>query len=247
MSEQDDLYKILGVNENDSDEIIKKAYKKLAIRWHPDKNQGNREEAERKFKEISHAFSVIGDKDKRKEYDSMRRGGFSSNGNFQGHDFNFHNNDHNFDFYNDMFKNFFKGGDFGDFSAFDKDDDLFSGFSSNFSNMSGGNATSTRTSTTIINGKKITKTEKTYFDKDGQKITEISETTGDGKTTTTKMIGGNTTNQTSTSNNDNNRGGSQQLKSNFNSKFGGFEDDDFFTNFGDFARKGNSSNQKGKK
>ena len=186
MSEHDDLYKILQVNESDDDETIKKAYKKLAIKWHPDKNPNNKEEAERKFKEISHAYSILGDKQKRKDYDLAKKGGFSSTSGrgFGNYDFDFHDDDHTFDFYNKMFNDFFKGG-FGDFSSFDKDDFFGSDFSSDFK----GNSTSTRTVTTIINGKKVTKTEKTYIDSNGQKVTEVTETTGDGKTTTSKMIG----------------------------------------------------------
>lgn len=201
MSDKDDLYKILGVNENDNDETIKKEYKKLAIKWHPDKNQNNKVEAEAKFKEISHAYSILGDKDKRREYDQMKKGGFSGgNFNFKGEDFgfNFKNDNHSFDFYNKMFKNMFTN-NFGDFSSAFDDDDFFSGskfgesnFSSNFSSFSnfgsGSGSTSTKTVTTIINGKKVTKTEKTYIDDKGQKITEVTETTGDGKTTTKKMI-----------------------------------------------------------
>ena len=207
MSDQDDLYKILGVNETDPDDVIKKAYKKLAIRWHPDKNKDNKEESEKKFKEISHAFSIIGDKEKRKEYDNMKKfgnGNFGNNfGGFSGFDRSsnkggnkkyeeFFKDTHSFDFYDKMFKNFFKS-DFGDFSAFDNDDDGFFTSSFSTSNSFGGSnmgmGTSTKTVTTIINGKKVTKTEKTYTDSSGKRVTEVTETTGDGKTTTKKMIG----------------------------------------------------------
>ena len=62
-------YDILNVSKDASDKDIKKAYRKLAIKWHPDKNPNNKNEAENKFKEISKAYSVLSDKDKRKKYD----------------------------------------------------------------------------------------------------------------------------------------------------------------------------------
>lgn len=67
-----DYYKILGVNKDASLEDIKKAYKKLALKHHPDKNTGSeeqRKEAEKKFKEISEAYSILSHPDKRKQYD----------------------------------------------------------------------------------------------------------------------------------------------------------------------------------
>lgn len=65
-----DFYKILNIDKNATDEEIKKSYKKLALLFHPDKNQGN-EEASEKFKEISEAYSVLINKDKRRQYDVM--------------------------------------------------------------------------------------------------------------------------------------------------------------------------------
>ncbi len=78
---QKDYYKILGVSEGASQEEIKKVYRKLAIKFHPDKNRENEKEAEEKFKEVSEAYYVLGDVKRRKEYDTFRkgplRGGFS--------------------------------------------------------------------------------------------------------------------------------------------------------------------------
>ena len=64
----DELYKTLGVSKGASEDEIKKAYRKLARKYHPDKNPGDKE-AEEKFKEISAAYDILGDPEKRKEYD----------------------------------------------------------------------------------------------------------------------------------------------------------------------------------
>jgi molecular chaperone DnaJ len=69
MATRPDYYKTLDVDKKASPEEIKKAYRKLARRYHPDRNQGDRQ-AEERFKEISQAYDVLGDPDKRKQYDS---------------------------------------------------------------------------------------------------------------------------------------------------------------------------------
>ncbi|GKV05657.1 hypothetical protein SLEP1_g17643 [Rubroshorea leprosula] len=69
MSQRKDWYKILGVSKTASISEIKRAYKKLALQWHPDKNVDNREEAEAKFREIAAAYEVLGDEEKRTRYD----------------------------------------------------------------------------------------------------------------------------------------------------------------------------------
>ena len=66
-----DFYKVLGVSKDISDADLKKAYRKLARKYHPDSNQGDAA-AEEKFKEISEAYSVLSDKDQREEYDQIR-------------------------------------------------------------------------------------------------------------------------------------------------------------------------------
>ncbi len=66
-----DYYQILGVPRNASDDEIKKAYRKLAMQYHPDRNRDREKWANEKFKEINEAFCVLGDPEKRKQYDHL--------------------------------------------------------------------------------------------------------------------------------------------------------------------------------
>ncbi len=75
MAAKRDYYDILGVKKNASEEEIKKAYRKLALKYHPDRNQGNKE-AEERFKEVSEAYAVLSDKKKKQEYDAVGYSGF---------------------------------------------------------------------------------------------------------------------------------------------------------------------------
>ncbi|CAH9127032.1 unnamed protein product [Cuscuta epithymum] len=111
LSQRKDWYKILGISKTASASEIKKAYKRLALQWHPDKNTDNREEAEAKFRDVAAAYEVLGDEEKRTRYDrgedideagsGMGGGGFHHP--FQGGNFEFH------------FEGGFPGGGFGGF------------------------------------------------------------------------------------------------------------------------------------
>lgn len=107
-----DYYEVLGVDKNASDQQIKAAYKKLAIKYHPDRNPGNKE-AEEKFKEAAEAYDVLHDPEKRQRYDQFGHEGLNGMGGFSG--------GQGFDM-NDIFSAFsdiFNGGGFGGgFSGF---------------------------------------------------------------------------------------------------------------------------------
>ena len=68
MSSKRDFYEILGVSKSSTADEIKKAYRKVAMQFHPDRNPGNKE-AEEKFKEAASAYEILSDPDKRAQYD----------------------------------------------------------------------------------------------------------------------------------------------------------------------------------
>lgn len=76
-----DYYEVLGVSKNATDDELKKAYRKLALKYHPDRNPGDKE-AEEKFKEAAEAYGVLSDKDKRDKYDRFGEAGLGENGGF---------------------------------------------------------------------------------------------------------------------------------------------------------------------
>ena len=153
--DNEDYYAILGIKKDATEAEVKKAYRKLALKWHPDKNPNNREEAEKKFKKINEAYSVLSDKDKRRQYDHG--------------DFHFDFRGFNAD---NIFKDFFSRIDpFSEFFKFGDDDGFMSGFkmgedfgkSVTFCRSSYSFSGSKRSYTKNVNGKNIQRTERDCY------------------------------------------------------------------------------------
>ncbi len=106
---QRDYYEVLGVSRTSAVEEIKSAYRKSALKWHPDRNPANKQEAEAKFRECTEAYSVLSDPQKKQIYDTYGHAGLSSAGASQGFDSSIFQDFHDI---------------FGDFFGFD---DMFSG------------------------------------------------------------------------------------------------------------------------
>ena len=120
-----DYYKIIGVDKNASQDEIKKAYRKLAMKYHPDRNQDNKK-AEEKFKQITEANEVLSDPEKRKKYDSLGSNWKQYQSQGQGFD--------------DFYSNYGRGGGGTQYSYSGNLDDLFgniSGFSDFFESFFG--------------------------------------------------------------------------------------------------------------
>lgn len=128
----EDYYKILNVSRDASEADIKKAYRKSALKWHPDKNLNNREEAEKNFKKLAEAYEVLSDTKKRQIYDQYGKEGLINGGAggggfsdfpadfFGGAGFSPFGGMFGFSFRdpNDVFREFFGGSDpFADFFA----------------------------------------------------------------------------------------------------------------------------------
>jgi molecular chaperone DnaJ len=106
-----DYYEVLGVTKNASGDEVKKAYRKLAIKYHPDKNQGNKE-AEEKFKEGTEAYEVLSDAKKKQVYDQYGFAGVEGMNGGQGHDYSsvYRDFEDIFGDFGGIFDSFFGGG-----------------------------------------------------------------------------------------------------------------------------------------
>jgi len=103
----EDLYKILGVSKNATQDEIKSAFRKLAKEYHPDVYKGDKKEAEEKFKQIAEAYKILSDPEQRKNYDTfgydgLKNRGYTDFGGFEGFDFN-----DIFSNFSDIFDDFF--------------------------------------------------------------------------------------------------------------------------------------------
>ena len=114
-----DYYEVLGIDKNATEDQIKKAYRTIAIKYHPDRNPGDKE-AEEKFKEINEAYAVLSDPDKKDKYDRFGHAGVDPNAGFGGGGF---------------------GGGFGGFGGFE---DIFDMFGGAFSGFGGGGRSGAR-------------------------------------------------------------------------------------------------------
>ncbi len=104
-----DFYQVLELEKNASEKDIKRAYKRLAMKFHPDRNQDNKEESEVKFKEIKEAYEILSDEQKRAAYDqyghaAFEQGGMGGGGGFSGGGADFS------DIFGDVFGDIFGGG-----------------------------------------------------------------------------------------------------------------------------------------
>ncbi|KII60411.1 DnaJ subfamily B member 8 [Thelohanellus kitauei] len=190
-----DYYRILGLTKNATAEDIVQAYKKQALKWHPDKNASNRAQAEAKFKEVSEAYQILSDKNLRSKYD--RYGSIDTMN--EGYHASF------FDPFS-MFENFMRGGLFDDsFSFFGHDFDtgfdphlrLFSdrssdgGFNNLFSRSLFSTSdidssrpthfTSVSTKTVYRNGKKVTEKRTNINGVENVEIYEDDKLVSNGK------------------------------------------------------------------
>ena len=109
MSTKRDYYEVLGVDKSADEQTLKKAYRKLAMKYHPDRNPGDKE-AEEKFKEINEAYEVLSDSTKRQTYDQFGHAGMNGQGGFGGQGFGGQGFGGFEDIFGDMFGDIFGGG-----------------------------------------------------------------------------------------------------------------------------------------
>mmetsp|Transcript_113204 Transcript_113204/g.158771 ORF Transcript_113204/g.158771 Transcript_113204/m.158771 type:complete len:279 (+) Transcript_113204:53-889(+) len=209
-------YEILDIPPNADENAIRKAYRKNAIKWHPDKNPDNPQQAEAMFKLVAEAYEVLSDAEKRDIYDRYGKEGLQQGSGRSRHDDMFRHFDMGRaqNLFEEIFGNdpFFNGGGFGGMSMMhdpffggmgfgstsqrqrqtggDLFEQFFGGngfgmsqgfssqnFSSSFGTGGGGMSTSTRTYTTIVNGRRVTRSETTTRYPDGRVETTVNEDT----------------------------------------------------------------------
>ena len=111
-AEKRDYYEVLGLKKGATDDEIKKAFRKMALKYHPDRNPGDKE-AEEKFKEVNEAYGILSDPDKKSKYDRFGHAGVDPNAGFGGGGFGGAGGFGGFDDIFDMFGGMFGGGGFG--------------------------------------------------------------------------------------------------------------------------------------
>jgi len=178
----DEYYNLLSVARDASETEIKKAYRKLALKYHPDKNPDSREHAEKMFKQVAEAYEVLSNPEKRRLYDQYGKEGVESGGGHSGHDFGDMRDAFS------VFEAFFGGQD--PFAAFgrggqDPFSDIFGsglgggGISMMTTSFGGGfgsgTCSSVSSSTRMVNGKRVTRTERTERQPDGSMKRSVTE------------------------------------------------------------------------
>ena len=114
MSSNSDYYKILGISKDASEADIKKAYRKAALKYHPDKNTNNKEEAEKKFKMVGEAYQILSNPDERAAYDKYGKAGVNGGGGSAGAGGMRHYTEFSSTEADELFRQFFASGDMAD-------------------------------------------------------------------------------------------------------------------------------------
>ncbi|CEM20424.1 unnamed protein product [Vitrella brassicaformis CCMP3155] len=196
--EKETYYDVLGVEQKATDDEIKKAYRKMAVQYHPDKYQGDKKEAEERFIRIAEAYETLSNPDKRKQYDASLAGGAGGFDFGAAHHFSFAQADEMFkDFFKgfeDMFKGFdadpfaaFGGGGGGGSASFSTSFSSSSSSSfSSFSSSSGGSFSSQKgysksVAHRNVNGKQETIVTEKWTEPNGTVKTKTTRKTSDGQ------------------------------------------------------------------